>query len=176
MQTYTLAIVLHVVAVIGVFSAFGVELASLVVLRGALTDDERRRAVGAAHVNRVLGPASLVVLLLTGVYASLQGWGFRPAWIVGSLAALMLVMAIGAAITGVRMIAIERLLEASDSGDVSRRARDPLLPISLLWRAGLVTGAVILMVAQPAMIGTVSVFASVLIVAMLGSVMWRTHS
>ncbi len=66
------------VGALGLFVALGIEWTALLRLRGAATVEQAREWLGLFALVRRLGPASLVVVLLAGMYLAGTTWGFTP--------------------------------------------------------------------------------------------------
>ena len=74
--------------------------------------------------------------------------GTMPAWIGGSLLGMVLVVVLGAAITGRAVVSLERDLADDDTvvpRELSMRGRAPALRVSLLARIGILAGIVLTM-------------------------------
>jgi hypothetical protein len=103
------------------------------------------------RINRVLGPASLLLLLLPGLYMAYTTWTFEPIWIRLPFWMLVVVMLIGGLVTGRQTIRLTRELEASwtQGSQPDGRRRQSLLASSWFVRTALLLGASFLMVTKP---------------------------
>jgi hypothetical protein len=151
MSVYQIALFLHVLGALGLFSALGIEWAAVGPLRrAAVVDDARPWIPVLRSLGRVGGP-SAAVILATGVYMGTTTWGRQP-WIGLSLLGLVVMAVLAAGVTGRRVTAIARELQAdSPNHDVARiRLRDPALVVSLRLRTAVALGIVFLMTSKPA--------------------------
>jgi hypothetical protein len=150
MTLYSIALFLHIVGALGLFVALGLEWTGLRQLRHATTAEQAREWLGVAGLVRRVGPASLVAILLPGLYMTATTWGGQ-AWIGIGLAAMLLLGALGA-LNGRRLAAIGHAA-ATECGDLSpvlrQRLRDPLLWTSVQTRAAIGVGIVFLMTVKP---------------------------
>lgn len=149
---YPLALFLHILGGFGLIAAITLEALGLRGLRRAVRNDDALMWLGISRglVLR-LAPASLGVILVTGLYMMATAWGPKG-WILVALASLVLLAAVGAVGTGIRMGRIGSAV-ARDSGPLSdelkARLRDPILLTSLRTRLALVLGIVFLMTVKP---------------------------
>jgi hypothetical protein len=163
MTIYIIAIVLHVVGATGLFVALGVEAAGLRTVLGATTADEVRTGLAATRLNRVLGPPCVLATLASGTYgASTWGW---PWWIRISLAMLVLVVAVGAVVTGRRTAALER--QSRTNAELALPLREPVLVASFWTRAALLVAILVLMVAKPGFSTCLAVAGAAILVTLL---------
>jgi len=146
---YDIVLTVHILAVV---VAFGVMFAY------PIMDAQARRAspadVAALHRQqvalgrRVIVPA-MTVVLLAGLYLTLDRWSFDEPWIGATLAILFILFALGGAVFAPTDVRLAELAERgeTDSADYAREARKARLfgMLSLL----LVTVAIFLMVAKP---------------------------
>ena len=146
---YDVVLTVHIIAVV---VAFGVMFAYPVM------DAQARRAspadVAALHRlqvalgRRVIMPA-MTVVLLAGLYLTLDRWSFDEPWISATLAILFILFALGGAVFAPTDVRLAELAERgeTDSAEYASEARKAQLfgMLSLL----LVTVAIFLMVAKP---------------------------
>lgn len=156
---YKIALFIHVVSVLALFAAIGLELTELAALRRALTVEHVRAwARETAFVGRVF-PLSAVVILATGIYMVAASWGANAAWAAVSLLALVILGALGGAINGKRMEAIHEAAEAAPAGAVPaalrRQIADPVLRTSVQTMTAVALGIVYLMTIKPGWLGSV---------------------
>src|SRR5262249_19601939 len=108
MTTYSLALFLHIVGALGMFPPFGLEGVALMNVRRAATAEQFRQWASVFGLLRRLGPASLGLLLLAGLYMAATAWG-PQAWITTAFLTLILIALMGAR-NGLRLAAIGRRL------------------------------------------------------------------
>ncbi len=142
---------LHVLGAAGLFAALGVELALLHSLRAAQRVEQARRTLEGFKLNGKLGPLSLVLVLLPGIYMASTVWGWGHFWIKASLTLLVAVGALGGAVTGRTVLGLERKLKQSEALSPSLRAelRGAALLGSFTARVGMLLTAFLLMVFKP---------------------------
>jgi hypothetical protein len=154
MTLYSLALFLHIVGALGLFTALGLEWTSLWYLRRAGTAEQGQQWLLAFAVLRRIYPFSWVAILLPGFYMTAT-WG-GAAWVGIALAAVILIAILGATLTGRRMAAIGPAL-ATEKGAISptlrQRLDDPLLWTSLYTRLAIALGIIFLMTVKPGLVG-----------------------
>src|SRR5258708_470089 len=102
MTLYSVILFVHVVSALGIFSALGIEAVTLSRLRQTKTSLEARRWIDFAPGLPAMAIGSLVLLLLSGGYLTMQLSAWISAWPKVSLAALVLIAPFGA-VTARRM-------------------------------------------------------------------------
>ena len=151
MSVYSISVFLHVVGALGLFASVGLEQAGLAGLGRASTSGQAREWVRLLRGRQRLDGPSGLIILATGFYMAATRWRFQP-WMGAALLGMVLMAAIGAALTGRRVGAIARELPAGD-GPVPTalrdRLRDPVLRASALLRAALGLGIVFDMSVKP---------------------------
>lgn len=151
MTFYSIALFLHIVGALGLFVALGLEWTSLLYLRRATTIEQAREWLSTFGLLRWVGTSSLGLILLAGFYMMATAWG-GAAWTGIALAAMILLAALGGALTGPRMAAVGRAV-AAESGSLSlafrQRLHDPLLWTSIQTRVAIALGIVFLMTVKP---------------------------
>src|SRR5262245_330420 len=151
MNSYSLALLFHIVGALGFFLALGLEWTGLWHLRSALLSQEVRTWMGLLKSARKGGFASMLAIVISGVYLMATAWG-RVAWLIVTVGALVVVIVLSLALSGPRMAAIGRAL-ATEHGAVSqtfhRIANHPLLWISIQTRVAITFGIVLLKTVRP---------------------------
>lgn len=152
MTIYAIALFVHVLGALGLFVALGLEWTGLRALRRATTAAQaQERAAAYAIIPRLYAPAAGAILL-PGLYMTATVWGWGAGWPGVALGTLVLLAALGAALTGSRMAAIGRA-SAAESGPLSpalrQQVRDPMLWTSVQTRAAIAVGVVFLMTVKP---------------------------
>jgi hypothetical protein len=165
-MAYHVALYFHILGAFGLIAAITVEAISLHGLRGATRRDDALMwlSISRGIVMR-LAPASLALILVSGLYMTATTWGPRG-WILAALASLVLLAIVGAVGTGMRMARIGPAVGGSQdplSDELRGRLRDPILLTSLWVRSALVLGIALLMTLKPA--GLTSLVTIVLAVA-----------
>jgi hypothetical protein len=124
MNLYSIALFLHIVGALVLFVLLTVEGVSL------------RQGFMAARLNRMLGPASALTILVPGIYMVVSEWGWKG-WVVVGLAAWVLIAVAGAA-TGIGLL----------SGRLNVRAA----AFSWAARVGMALSVVFIMTVKPDLI------------------------
>ncbi len=151
MDSSAIGIFLHVVGGIGMCVALGIEWAGLWQLRNVIQPVQVRAAMGLIKGATKLGFTSMLITVLVGLYMIWIEWGF-VAWIVVSLAALLLVIGLNIVVTRPRLLAVGRTF-AKDKGVITEafhnQANHKLLWVSIQNRVAIVLGITFLMIAKP---------------------------
>ncbi len=156
MNDYSIALFLHIAGVMGLSVALGLEWTGLWQIQGAMLPDQVRGWMGILKGVRRVGFASMLTTVLTGIYMMLTVWG-SVGWVIVSLGALVLVIALSLALTGPRVVAIGRALATAKgppSQTFHRLASHPLLWISIQTRIAIALGIVFLKTAKPDLAGS----------------------
>ena len=150
-MTYVLIHFLHVVGALGIAATYAVETAGLVGMRRSVGGDEARLWLRTRRWVLVLGPASIGLVLVTGIYAVVAAWAWTG-WVVVSLASLVALAAVGGVLTGIPLARLQPGIEGTAGAlpaGLRRGIRSPLLSISLATRIAMTAGIVLLMVWKP---------------------------
>jgi hypothetical protein len=176
MSAYPIAGYLHLIAGIGLFVALGLEWALVVRLRDAETSEQARGWLSLTAFQRPVGLASLVLVLVAGLYMAVTAWG-AVGWISVTVAALLLMMAFGA-YNGMHLAPLEQALK-NERGPLgpSRLAqvRNRLLLVSVHCRAGILLGVVALMKFKPDVVGSIAVIGIALVLGFATALPWLTR-
>lgn len=163
MSLYSLALFAHIIGVLALFIAIGVEMLSLIFLRRARAVGQVREWAGATAAMDKVHPVATLLILGGGLYMTASVWGWGTAWIDLSLVVVLALSALGPLLNGRRFRAIHTAAEAASTGSVpaelARRIDDPALWTSLCTMSGLAVGIVALMTFKPALGGTVVILA-----------------
>ena len=158
MVGYALAVFLHIVGALGLFAALALEWASLYNLRRVATAAQAREWAKLLSALRFVGGPSALTILVTGLYMMATRWGGQG-WIGAGLAGLVLIAALGGALSGRRSAAIARTI-AGETGTISAGLRqqlhDPVLVLSAWLRTALGLGVVYVMAIKPGAAGSLT--------------------
>jgi hypothetical protein len=172
MTFYAIILFLHIVSAIGIFVGLGLEWASTSALRKASGAAEFRVSLGMLRSVPALFGSSGVVVVLTGGYLASKIGRAGLNWIVPSLVALVLIGALGGALTGRRLRRI-RAIQLEGAGPVPIGLRtlvqDPLLVASLRIRLALALGIVYLMAAKPPLAPSLVILACATVAGLISS-------
>jgi hypothetical protein len=170
---YPLVLFLHILGAFGLIAALTLEAVGLRGLRRAVRTEDALMWLGISRglVLR-LAPASLGLILVTGLYMMATTWGPKG-WIVVALASLVLLAVVGALGTGIRMARIGSAVGGASAGplsdDLQRALRDPILLTSLRTRLAIVLGVVFLMTVKPSSLASVVVIILAAAIGLLAS-------
>jgi hypothetical protein len=145
---------LHVLGALGMTAAFGVEAAGLVGLRRAAHAGEALLWLRSRRWVLLIGPASIGLVLATGIYLTVVEWGWH-AWILVSLASLVAIAGIGGLLTGIPMARLTPPVEQASgplSEELRHRLRSTVLTVSIMTRIAITIGIVFLMVQKPTLL------------------------
>lgn len=147
--TYQIALFLHIVGALGLFAGLALEWVTLSALRRITTIEQAREWSTIYRTLRAIGPASLGLLLVFGLYMMATAWGLTP-WVGLGILSLVAIAALGA-FNGVQL---SRTLDAlSGSGALPASAMNVLrrsaFVISLRLRIALGLSVVLLMTIKP---------------------------
>ena len=159
MNWYTLALFAHIVGVLLLFLGMGLQWIITLRLRAARTAAQAREWSGLVRGVGRLGPLSGVLILAAGLYMAVTAWSLMAPWILVSLGAMLLMLALGMGVVARRLKAIQRAVTADDaSGALSRDAQvriaDPFLWSALHLSGGVALGIVFLMTTKPTLGGS----------------------
>jgi hypothetical protein len=151
MNSYSIALFVHIVGALGLFVALGLEWTGLRQIRSGILPQQARAWMGTLKSAHRLGFASMLTAVLTGAYMMVTVWRGAP-WLTVVVGSLVLLIALSAALTGPRMAAIGRALATGQ--DLATPifpglARHPLLWLSIQTRVAIALGIVFLKVAKP---------------------------
>jgi hypothetical protein len=158
---YSLALFLHIVGSLLLSTAFTVEGIGLFHMRRANTAEQVAQWEGVLGLARVFGPASVVTILLPGLYMMFTSWGWVP-WIAVGLIAWSLIAVMGA-VNGIRLSMIVRRTTA-DAAMIAR-LREPSFVVSWFTRLALAVSIVFLMTDKPPLVWSLL---SVAVAAVIG--------
>jgi hypothetical protein len=178
MSLYFAARLLHIVGALFVFTALGVDLAGLTALGTARTTDQVRRALEAYRLNRLLGPLSLLCLLVPGIYMATAAWAWQ-AWIQVSFAGVILIFISGAVLTRRRLAAVAPALKGEDRPldvELERLVRDPMLRASFVGRTFTTLAIVSLMATKPDLVTSLLVIGGAILLAIAASTSFWTRA
>jgi hypothetical protein len=171
MSVYAVLLFLHIAGALALFAGIGLELAGLAGLRRARTIAQVREWVGIlSMLRRIDGPAAGLILA-SGLYLALTGWG-REAWIALGLLALVAMAGLGIGVTRRRVGVIAQMIRVAGDGPVPSslhaHLRDPALRLSASLRVALGVGVVFLMAVKP---GTLGALAALGVALLTGAVL-----
>lgn len=151
MDGYSIALFFHIVGALGIFAALGLEWTGLWQMRSAAAPEPVRAWLAVLQGASRVGMASMLAVVVSGVTMMVTAWG-AAGWIIVTIGALVLVIALAQAVTRPRMAAIGRALVTTPgrlAPTFHGLANHPLLWVSIQTRAAIVLGIVFLKVIKP---------------------------
>lgn len=156
MNSYSIALFLHVAGALGFFSAFAVEWTGLRQIQHAMLSDQAQAGMRILAGTRRLGMTSMLISLITGIYMTVTVWR-QVAWTIVALASVVLLIVLAITLTRPRIAALGKAL-ATEKGMLSqnlqRLANHRHLEISLKTRVAVTLGIVFLMTVKPGLGGS----------------------
>jgi hypothetical protein len=158
MTLYSFVLFAHITAVLAMFACLSLEVLSFFRLRRASTLSEVQLWIEPVPSFSRIALGSLLVILLTGVFLTMQMSGFGLAWLKVTIAAFLLMAPLGA-VSGRRTRYAQRL---STNGKMTQSEildllRHPVLKISLAIRIAMFLGIVLLMTAKPGLLESLAI-------------------
>jgi hypothetical protein len=175
MSFHALILLTHVSAVLVLAAALGIEVLSLVHLRGASTLAEASPWINPAPKLPLFAGVSVLVILFSGIYLVLPVLPSGQAWPKVAVVALLLMAPFGA-ITGKRMRAVQKAYGAKKgtNSEVLDRLRDPALKVSLSIRIAVFFGIFLIVSVKPGLWEAISLVAASIVLGLLSSRLgWR---
>jgi hypothetical protein len=174
MTFYSAILFVHVASAFGVVAALSLAAVTLARLRRARTVSEARLWIEFAPGVPALAIGSLVFLLVSGIYMTVQMSGWTLTWPKVALGALILIGPLGA-VTGRRLRAIQIACATStpNESELFAKLRDPFLVLSMNMRIALVLGILLLMTAKPELRQSLGIVVSSIFVGLVSTVFWR---
>ena len=171
MNSYSIALFLHVVGALGVFVALGLEWTGLRQIRSAILPEQVRAWMGILKGTNKVGFPSMLTTVITGIYMVLKVWGWVP-WILVMLGALVLIIVLSVALTKPRLVTIGQAL-AMERGPVSQAFHNLVnhlvLWISIQTRVALALGIIFLKIAKPELGGSLLTIGVAIILGLASS-------
>jgi hypothetical protein len=174
---YSIVLFVHVASAFGIVAALSLAAVTLVRSRRATTVGEARLWIEFAPGGPALAIISLVFLLLSGIYMTVQMSGSGLAWPRVAMGALILIAPFGA-VTGRRLRAIQIACAASNpkESEILAKLRDPFLVFSMNMRIALVLGILLLMTAKPELRQSLGIVVSSVFLGFVSTVFWRRET
>ena len=179
MTFYSLALFAHIVGVLGLFIAIGLVWISILWLQQAHTTAQVRERINLASIQERLLPASSALILLAGIYMTVNAWGWTTPWIDFSLAALVVMSTLGGAVINRRLKAIRiasstaEALAGSIPTELKRQITDSVLWTAVQANGFIGLGVVFLMTAKPGLVGSLVTLVVALVLGVVTALLWR---
>jgi len=143
MNTYSIALFLHIVGALVLFATLAIEWISLRQIRTARFAEQVPPWLGVLTGSSKAGFPSMLATVVTGVYMMVVVWGRTP-WLVTTVGGLVLMIVLARA-AAPRLKALEQSFEVINN---------PLLWVSIQTRTAIALGIVFLKVAKPDWFGS----------------------
>ena len=177
----SIALLSHIVGVLMLFITQALQwLIMLRVRRAQTLAQARERLSFAGGVNR-LTPVTLVLIIGAGVYMAAVGQLFTEPWLDVSLAAIVIMMALGMGVVGRRMGAVRRAIagataEGALSPETQARIADPKLWVTMQMAVAVALSIVYLMTTKPNLfVSIVAVIVALALGAGAGAITLRSR-
>jgi hypothetical protein len=170
MTLYSTILFLHVLGMLGLVTALGIEWVLLRYTARAGSLEEARACLRPTAVLPPLAIASMVLVLISGVYLAIHLRAGEQAWVRVSLLALLFIAALGI-FAGRRMRALRRA-----SAEIRELINDPRLQMPIRIRFSVLLGIVFLMVARTNLALSLSTMGAALAIGLARSAAgWRAR-
>ena len=177
MEPNTVVLFLHIVGVLGLFVALGLEWIGLRQVQSAMVLEQVRAWMGIFKGMRGFGFASMGTAVITGVYLMVTDIGLIP-YVYISILALILMIFLSIVITGPRMVAIGQASVMGNgtlSGAFYRSANSPLLSLSIQTRIAIALGIVFLKITKPGLTGSLLAIGIAIVLGIAASLYLPKH-
>ncbi len=177
MNSYSIALFLHIAGALGFFTALGLEWTSLRQLRSATTAEQVREWLRFPDGMKRVGMASMLILLAAGFYMMATVW-HGVAWIIVTLGAIVLMIILSMAVTGRRMAVIGRAVITERGAlphTLSVSLHDPVLWIAMQTRVAIALGIVFLMTVKPDMLGSLLTIGIAIVLGLASALRMPRH-
>jgi hypothetical protein len=158
MTLYSFVLFAHITAVLAMFACLSVEVLSLFRLRRASALSEVQLWIEPVPSLSRIALGSLLVILLTGAFLTIQMSGFGLTWLKVTIAAFLLMAPLGA-VSGRRTRYVQRLSANGkmNQSEILDLLRHPVLKVSLAIRIAMFLGIVLLMTAKPGLLESLAI-------------------
>lgn len=166
MNIYSIALFLHFVGALGISVALGLEWTSLRQIQNSKPPEQARAWMGILKSTNKVGFISMLATVITGVYMLLIVWGW-VAWILVTIGALVLMIAVSRVVTFPRLKAL---------GQAQGRVLDPLLWVSIQSRVAIVLGIICLKIAKPDLGGSLLTIGVAIVLGIVSALPMLHHA
>lgn len=158
-NSYLIALFIHVFSVVGLFAAIGVTVTCLTAAQHVRDALVVRVLTRMAEIADMAIPPVALVALFSGLYMVWRASAWTDGWIVVSLVQFAVAFALGPTVNGRRLARLSRVAKTCHQGAIparlSRALKDPILTIGERTMTGMTVGVVYLMVMKPSAAGSV---------------------
>jgi fatty acid desaturase len=163
----------HIVSALALFLGYGLEWTVSALLRHSSTTDQARAWLRVYRVSPPVTGAALAVLILSGGWLAALTGGMYHAWLIVSVAGIVVALMIGFALILPRVSAIREALPEGNlplSPEALLQLQSAALPTLIRVRALLAVGIVYLMITKPPLGASLMVLAASMVLGVLFSV------
>jgi hypothetical protein len=143
-MTRSLLLFVHVGSAMGMVAALGIESVLLRQLQRSSDATGLRTVMDDYRLVAPVGGASMLLLLLSGLYLATVYWGWKGAWIGAGFLGFIVLGAVGGVLTGKSLSRFRKAPDAVDKLQLHTKLR-----MSWLLRAWIFAGIVFLMTTKP---------------------------
>ena len=173
MTLYSNVLFVHIVSALALFLGYGLEWTVSALLRHSSTTDQARAWLRVYRVSPPVTGAALAVLILSGGWLAALTGGMYHAWLIVSVAGIVVALLIGVALILPRVNAIREALPEGNlplSPEALLQLQSAALPTLIRVRALLAVGIVYLMITKPPLGASLIVLAVSMVLGVLFSV------
>ena len=178
MTLYSNVLFVHILSALTLFLGYGLEWTVSALLRHSSTTDQARAWLRVYRVSPPVTGVSLAVLILSGGWlASLTG-GMYHAWLVVSVAGIVVALLIGFALILPRLKAIRAALPEGNlplTPEALLQLQSAVLPTMIRVRVWLAAGIVYLMTVKPSLGASLIALVTSMVLGVLSSVPSWSH-
>lgn len=154
MTLYSIALFVHILGALALFGAMGMEWVALLNLQRVGMAEQAREWMKVFTLFPRIYPFAWGAILLAGLYMTAAVWKGAE-WIIVALVSVVVLMALGGALTGRRMPSLAQGIARANgalSTDLQATLRDPYLLAVFQVRLAFTLGIVFLMVTKPGLL------------------------
>jgi hypothetical protein len=173
MSAYTIALFVHVIGALGMFTGFGTWFLGLIALRRAERVEQVRTITTLLALAHSVGAYSVILVIIPGVYMALTMWSLQTSWIAVSIAGVLVAAPIGSRLIDDRVKALGSVARETPDGalptELAARTHDPVLGTAMHINSLLVVGIIFLMTVKPPLLASIITMAGALALGLLSS-------
>jgi len=173
MTLYSNVLFVHIVSALTLFLGYGLEWTVSALLHRSSTADQARAWLRVYSVSPPVTGASLAVLILSGGWLAALTGGMYHAWLIVSVAGIVVALLIGFALILPRVRAIRGALPEGNlplGPEALVQLQSAVLPTMIRVRVWLAVGIVYLMTVKPSLGASLIVLAASMVLGVLSSV------
>jgi hypothetical protein len=171
MTLYSAVLFLHILCVLGLSVAMSFEWMSLSRMRAARSMAEIRAWVNPVPTLPAIAITSLLLLLFSGMFLTVQLQAGALAWPRVSFIALLVIAPFGA-VTGRRMLGVRATVDTATDDDLEtlrKRINASFLALSLGIRTGAIVGIILIMTSKPGLVACLGILLLALVLGLIST-------